>query len=346
MLPDRARALFSAFLAVAPLAPAQSVIATRSGLITYMEGTVYLGDQALESHLARFPMIPQGAEFRTAQGHAEILLTPGVFLRLGEKTAIRMLSTDLSNTKVELESGSAVVDSGEPNANTSVMLLYRTWQVRLTEKGVYRIDSNPAQLRVDQGAAEVFAGPETEPISVVQGSTLPFASVLVPERSTEVAPDALTDWANGRNQSIHADNQITSQIDEDPASRPPGADAFSYFPYLGVPYSGTAIAPYGSLGLAQPGFNSIYLPGYTYQPLLLGLVVGYRPYVYTPYRIGVSPGTGYRPFPAIGTHPPAIGGGIHPGPLTPVAPGATFGAPRPAAGHPAAPAGPRGGLHR
>src|SRR5579863_7291246 len=103
-------AMFAA--AVLPVG-AQSVISTHSGLIHFFEGEVYLGDQSLESHLGRFPSMPQGAELRTAEGRAEVLLTPGVFLRMGDRSAIRMVANDLADTQVELETGSAIVDSGE-----------------------------------------------------------------------------------------------------------------------------------------------------------------------------------------------------------------------------------------
>src|ERR1700688_2897348 len=81
---------------------AQSVISTHSGLIHFFEGAVYLGDQALESHLGKFPSVLPGTELRTAEGRAEVLLTPGVFLRLGERSTIRMVANDLADTQVEL----------------------------------------------------------------------------------------------------------------------------------------------------------------------------------------------------------------------------------------------------
>src|SRR6516225_2361488 len=76
----------------------QSVISTRSGIVHFFEGAVYLGDQPLESHPGRFSIVPQGTELRTAEGRAEVLLTPGVFLRVGENSAIRMLASELSHT--------------------------------------------------------------------------------------------------------------------------------------------------------------------------------------------------------------------------------------------------------
>jgi hypothetical protein len=301
-------------------ADAQSVISTHSGVIHFFEGTVYLGDQPLEPHLGRFPTVPQDAELRTAEGRAEVLLTPGVFLRMGERSAIRMLANDLADTRVELESGSAIVDSAEPNSGTSVTLIYKTWRIHFLQKGIYRIDSDPPRVAVREGEAEVFAASNPRPVSVERGMTLPFASVLVPEQASGRLGDAFSDWATGRGQSISADNAITAQIDEDPDSRTPGLDSFTYFPYLGLSSLGlSSPSPYSSFALYQPGFSSIYLPGYTYRPLLLGLPgLGLRTYLpTTTRRIGGSPGIGgivpIRPLPRPVLIRPATPVGVHGG---------------------------------
>ena len=65
-----------------------------------------------------------------------MLLTPDVFVRIGEPTTIRMVASKLSDTRVGLLAGSAVVDSAEPCSGTSVTLIYRSWNVRFFERGV------------------------------------------------------------------------------------------------------------------------------------------------------------------------------------------------------------------
>ena len=117
-------------------ANAQSVISTRSGVVHYFEGAVYLGGQPLQYRSGKFPTVPNGAELRTEQGCAEVLLTPGVFVRIGEQSAIRMVDNELLHTRVELLAGSAVVDSAEPNSSTSVTLTYKNWSVRFLERGI------------------------------------------------------------------------------------------------------------------------------------------------------------------------------------------------------------------
>src|SRR5579863_5103054 len=109
--PARTLSKLAVFAALLLPVGAQSVISTHSGLIHFFEGEVYLGDQFLESHLGRFPSVPPGGELRTGAGRAEVLLTPGVFLRMGERSVIRLVANGLADTQVQLEAGSVIVDS-------------------------------------------------------------------------------------------------------------------------------------------------------------------------------------------------------------------------------------------
>lgn len=297
----------------------QAVISTHSGVVHFFEGPVTVSGQPLEARFGRFATIPDGGELRTEQGgRAEVLLTPGVFLRVGEKSAIRLVSSNLTDTKVELLGGSAILASAEPSEGTSVTLQFQKWNLVQSHAGTYRIDSDPPRIQVQDGEVKVWATGDA-PVVVQQGMDLALQAVLVPDKSAGGTHDALNDWADGRNQSISADNAIASNI-QDPAtmSDPYGvADAFTYFPLLGYPalgggmvgtYSGLSVSPYGAgmgmYGVAsplyQPGFYSIYLPGYTYRPAYLhlpGTVIGTgytglgglggRP-LYPPTRIGGS----------------------------------------------------------
>ena len=112
----------------------QSVISTRSGLVHYFEGAVYLGDQPLQPRFGKFPTIAEGSELRTAQGRAEVLLTPGVFLRLGESSAIRMVANALSDTRVGLLAGSVLVDCGRTKSG-------HIRHAELTRTGTYTCDT-------------------------------------------------------------------------------------------------------------------------------------------------------------------------------------------------------------
>jgi hypothetical protein len=257
-------------------ATSQSVVSTHSGIIHYFEGAIYLGDQPLELHPGKFSNVPPGAELRTTEGRAEVLLTPGVFLRIGERSSIRMIANELSDTRVELVAGTAIVDSAEPVPGTSVTLIYQNWKVHFLEQGLYRIDSNPPRMWVREGKAEV-SGNNAKALLVEEGACLPFAQVLVPDRTINPPLDALNRWADGRQQSIAADNAIAANI-QDPATidtsgnSAPSVGGFTYFPPLWLPPPGLSLSSlYGSQDPYQPGFSSVYLPGYSYLPLFFGI---------------------------------------------------------------------------
>src|SRR5215831_16562499 len=88
---------------------AQSVISAHSGVIHYTEGTVLVGDKVYESKSQEFNELKENSVLKTEEGRAELLLTPGVFLRLGENSSVRMISNHLSDTRVEVLSGEALV---------------------------------------------------------------------------------------------------------------------------------------------------------------------------------------------------------------------------------------------
>ena len=88
----------------------------------------------------------------TEEGRAEILLTPGVFLRAGENTSVRMISNRLADTRVELLSGDVIVESndsaGDKSRETSVTIQYKDSEVGVDRNGIFRFSTDPAALKV------------------------------------------------------------------------------------------------------------------------------------------------------------------------------------------------------
>ena len=81
-----AQVVLITFLILTATYPAsgQLVVSTHSGLVYSFEGSVCIGDQRLEPKFGKFPNLGEGHYLRTERGRAEVLLTPGVVLRLGE----------------------------------------------------------------------------------------------------------------------------------------------------------------------------------------------------------------------------------------------------------------------
>ncbi len=290
----------SVWLGFAVPAGAQSVVSTHAGVVNYFEGAVSIGGAPLQSQFGRFPEIPEGIELRTTKGRAEVLLGPGVILRVAEDTVIKLLSSGLTDTRVEVLSGTAIMEAKDPLPGNALIMMYRKWQMRIPKQGTYRIDSIPEQLRVYNGDVEVWAA-QGEPVTVKAGETLSLADLLVPELTLGPPGDAFNEWAFKRSEAVAADNATAAQIVDDPALYPNLSDGlasagYTYFPpTIGYPYMG-----YGTYATWSP-YTSSY-PGY-------GYAFGYGPgtrYIFRPPYSG-SGGVGLPPlrfhFPSVGGYP-------------------------------------------
>lgn len=313
-------------LALTPLvglpASAQSVISAHAGLIQFSDGSVFLDDQRVEQKTGKFDQMNNGSELRTQDGRVEVLLTPGTFLRMGANSAIRMISNRLDDTRVELLSGSAIVDQApDALADTSVTLLYNLDQVHIKKAGRYRFDSEPPQVKVETGDVEVLA--DGKSLEAGAGYVVPFEGKLTARKllndSQLNAPDAnqagddLDNWDQARSNSVAQNNtdaaatsDLSGVIDgwqNNPDSVLQSLGIPPYIPGMSsmVPppgyesYGSGAYDPYG-LGLYSPGlygsalYGSALYGGGLYGPGFYGVGLG----LYNPLFIGAMPL--YRPY--------------------------------------------------
>src|SRR5579863_8065426 len=179
---------------------AQSVISAHSGLIHYVEGRVLLDGKLVEVKVSTFPEVKENMELRTEDGRAEVLLNPGVFLRLSENSAIRMVSNKLSNSQVEFLAGSAMIEASSQlvQKENSVSILYKGTTSHLLKSGIYRFDSDPAQLRVYSGEAEVAN--ESNDLTVKSSHMVALNSVVAVEKFDAKDGDALSRWSERRGE--------------------------------------------------------------------------------------------------------------------------------------------------
>src|ERR1019366_8445590 len=117
----------------------QSVISARSGLIHYIEGQVTLDGKNVEVKYSQFPEVREGQILKTEEGRAEVLLTPGVFLRLAENSSFRMVSNRLTDTRVEALSGALMIEHGEIAKDNLVTMLYKDRTISFLKTGLYRL---------------------------------------------------------------------------------------------------------------------------------------------------------------------------------------------------------------
>src|SRR5689334_8148551 len=88
----------------------QPVIDARAGTIHYTVGEAYLDDRPIAMGGQVFLPMKEGQVLRTGMGRAEILLAPGVFLRLDPAGAVRLIDARLEGMLLELQRGAALVE--------------------------------------------------------------------------------------------------------------------------------------------------------------------------------------------------------------------------------------------
>lgn len=225
---------------------AQSVISAQSGMVHYVEGRVFLGDQSLKTKFGQFPQIGENQVLRTEEGRAEVLLNPGVFLRVGENSSLRMLSTRLTDSRLELLSGTMLIEAAELDKDSAVTVLYKDAIVSLVKNGLYRFETEPAQLRVFQGEALVEASGQR--VMVKKGRLLPFDGSMVAQKFDRELTDSLDRWSGRRAEYLAMANVYAARSIEDSGVFW-GRSGWGWNPYFGmftfIPASGAYYSPYG-----------------------------------------------------------------------------------------------------
>jgi len=189
-------------LAIAPAMMSQAVVSVKAGVVHYIEGEATIDGAAAETRLGgKFAELKEGQVFATAEGRAEILLTPGVVIRLGENSSMKMLSNRLVDTRVDLVSGVAIVEvsDGLNLKDTAVTVLVKEASVTLSKMALIRLDANSG-VRVYKGEAQVLAG--GTPTTLKDGRELQFGAGNLIAKFDAKQTDPLYRWANRRAEYI------------------------------------------------------------------------------------------------------------------------------------------------
>ena len=169
-------------------------------MIHYTMGKVYLKDALVTPKATEFPEMKDGDVLRTEAGRAEVLLTPGVFLRIAENSSVRMLTNALEDTRLELLAGSALLEVGEVIKDQSIVLKVGGTTLEFPKRGLFRVDFEPARVRVHSGQMVAVAG--DQPVTIREGRQALLAGVISPEKFNKELGDEFHRWAARRSGYI------------------------------------------------------------------------------------------------------------------------------------------------
>jgi FecR protein len=158
---SRITSFASLFLAVILSAPAFATPDAHSalpGTLNYVEGQANIGANSLNADSIGSATLEPGQTLATGNGKAEILLTPGVFLRVDNDSAVKMISPSLTRTEVQVDQGRAMVEVAEIHDQNHLLVREDRVEVQLLKKGLYEFDATNREVVVFDGKAEVRDG--------------------------------------------------------------------------------------------------------------------------------------------------------------------------------------------
>lgn len=135
------------------LATGWAAIPARPGVLNYVEGQASLDGRTLSANSAGNAAADPGQVVQTGQGRVEMLLTPGVFLRLGNNSSVRMISPGLTDTRVEVLRGQAMVEADNLYKQNDIKVLEDGMPTTLDKKGLYEFNADQNTVAVLDGKA-------------------------------------------------------------------------------------------------------------------------------------------------------------------------------------------------
>jgi hypothetical protein len=208
--------------------PAFGANPARPGTLNYVEGTAYIGGNLLNDRQVGSTDLEAGQVLSTRQGKAEMLLTPGIYLRLGDDSAVKMVNPGLELTSVDLQKGEAGIEVDEIYKQNNVRLIDDGVPTQMLKPGFYEFDSN-GTVKTFKGEAAVEVGDnryrmvknhhEFDLASATDGK--PLNKEKPASFNPNAAQDDLYNWSSLRSQYLaEANNQIAGEYAGGPGFYP------------------------------------------------------------------------------------------------------------------------------
>jgi ferric-dicitrate binding protein FerR (iron transport regulator) len=221
----------------------------RPGAVNFVEGQVAIEGKPLAAGALEGIEIGDAQTLSTEQGKAEVLLTPGAFLRLGDHAAIKMASRSAADPRVELLSGAAsleVVQIGPGHLEVTDGQA----SVTVERPGIYEFHAGgQASVAVFAGKARIVENDRS--VELGQGRQLTWSgnAAAAEAKLARGGGDSLYAWS--RQRSLTAAQASVNTAQSLAATNPDNWHGSGWYwnPFLGawafLPADYTLSGPYG-----------------------------------------------------------------------------------------------------
>lgn len=190
--------------------PAMAAVTAHPGMLNYVEGQARINGQTVTSANVGTADVGEGQVIETGNGKAEILLTPGVFLRLDSNSSVRMDSAGLIDTRVAILNGRAMVEADNLQKGNNIRVLDDGAVTRLEKNGIYRFTAKPGLVATFDGKAQVDESDRT--VDIGKGHETQLASLQSTKFDRKASEnDPLYQWSNVRSEYLAEANVDQAQ---------------------------------------------------------------------------------------------------------------------------------------
>ncbi len=244
-------------------AAAQNVVSAKAGLVHYTEGDVLVAGKPVEKQVGLFTTLKPGESLSTTQGRAEVLLGPGVFLRVGEKSTIKLVANDPVDTKLELVAGTIIIEAAETVKDNRTTIIHEGVSLWPKKDGVYTIETEP-ELQARTWDGELAVEEDGKITTVKGGRVFAINTDDKPEKFDKDNTDSLYRWASRRSSYIAMAN-VSGARNAERWGITGGGSSWLFNSYLGMytfmPYRGIWNSPFGWAFYSPASvWNAYYYP--------------------------------------------------------------------------------------
>jgi hypothetical protein len=236
------------------------------GTVNYTEGQVSINGQAVRG--ARSTAVQPGQILQTQDGKAEMLLTPGVFLRLNNHSQARLVSASITDTRIELLQGEAMVEAAQIEPANNLSILDAGYSTQIVKRGIYDFNADQPKVAVYDGEAAVSATGRSVNVKKGHQVALVAQNEKLKTQSFDVNnPDSLYSWSRLRSEYMAEANMSSAQTILVGNNNGFYGTGWYWNPY----YSSWAFVPGGGYFYSPFGFG-FYSPAYwgVYGPVIIG----------------------------------------------------------------------------
>lgn len=262
-------------LLMAPIARAART--ALPGTVNYLEGQVAINGNELQSKQVGEAQVLPDQLLNTENGKAEMLLTPGVFVRVGSNSEVRLISNALAESRIEVLRGEAMVEVDSKPKQENLSVLQGGFSALVQKEGLYRFDADESRIGVLDGKLKVTGNGFDKDLKKGHEVALNGTTAQVSKFNTKQGDD-LYRWSQLRSEYMAEANE---------------ASARTVYVNNGGWGNGWYWNPYFSSWAWLPGGGYFYSPfGY---PFYSPGVIAYVPRTLVVPRMYGSPGRGVLP---------------------------------------------------